>query len=77
MRTGGNKDSSRQSFIFSLFNSLTPMVGSIHPFFLGLLNFVVNSLVLVLQASQRHQKLAVLFSYNRVVSDLQCTLRIN
>jgi hypothetical protein len=46
-------------------------------FFLGLCNCVVNSLVLVIQASQIHQKLALLFSYNRVVSVLQCTLCIN
>ena len=45
--------------------------------FLGLRNSVVNSLVLVLRASRILQKLAVLFSYNPVISDLQCTLRIN
>ncbi len=49
----------------------------IRQLFLGYHNFVVNSLVLVLQASRRHQKLALLFSYNCVVSDLQCTLLIN
>jgi hypothetical protein len=49
----------------------------LRPLFLGYRNFVVNSLVLVLRASRRHQKLALLFSYNRVVSDLHCTLRIN
>ena len=36
-------------------NSLTPMVAYMPPLFLGLCNGVVNSLVLVLQASQRHQ----------------------
>ena len=53
------------------------MGGSTLPLFLGLRSCVVNSLVLVLRASRRHQKLAVLFSYNGVVSDLQGTLRIN
>ena len=47
------------------------------PLFLGLRNCVVNSLVLGLGASQIHQKLALLFSYNRAVSVLQCTMRIN
>ena len=50
------------------FNSLTSMDVYLRPLFLGLRNCVVNSLVLVLQASRRHQKLAVLFSYNCVVS---------
>ena len=49
----------------------------LRPLFLGLRNCVVNSLVLVLQASQKQQKLAVLFSNNCIVSDLQSTLRIN
>ncbi len=49
----------------------------LRPLFLGYRNFVVNSLVLVLRASRRHQKLALLFSYNPVISDLQYTLHIN
>ena len=56
---------------------LTLMVAYMQPLFLGLRNCEWNSLVLVLQASRRHQKLAVLFSYNQVVSDLQCALRID
>ena len=46
-------------------------------FFLGLSKFVEVSLIFVLQATQRHQIVAEIFSYNPGVSHLHSARRID